>query len=118
MRVARPSGGRLRPRETDHMPQPRTQFRVGKTLYTAIEGLRKEYERHRFLHHQDARRVKSETIMQTLAEHAGLVPKPTDADELERHLTVMRLVHEQRDKYPTDAPPRTTHPASSARSGA
>ena len=100
------------------MPEPRTQFRVGKTLYTAIEGLRKEYERHRFLHHQDARRVKSETIMQTLAEHAGLIPKPTDAGELERHLAVMRLIDEQRDKHATDAPPRSTQTASTARSGA
>lgn len=100
------------------MPQPRTQFRVGKTLYTAIEGLRKEYERHRFLHHQDARRVKSET-MQTLAEHAGLVPKPTDADELERHLTVMRLVDEQRERRAQDPHPiMNTRPAHGAGSGA
>lgn len=100
------------------MPEPRTQFRVGKTLYNPIEGLRKEYERHRFLHNQDARRVKTETIIETLAEHAGLVAKPTDANELERHLTVMRLIEEQRDERATDAGPKPTQPASCARSGA
>lgn len=98
------------------MPQPRTQFRAGKTLYTAIEGLRKEYERYRFLYHPDARRVKSETIMQTLAEHAGLLPKPTDVDELERPLTVMRLIAEQRENH-AEAPSRTTQLASSTRAG-
>lgn len=81
----------------DHHARAKDPVPRRKDLLQPLEGLRKEYERHRFLRHQDARRVKTETIIETLAEHAGLVLKPTDANELERHLTVMRLIAEQRD---------------------
>lgn len=95
-------------RERDSMmpqPKPRTQFRVHMDLYAPVEGIRKEYERYRFFHQQNARRVTTELIIRTLLEHAGILPKPTEGIEGQRHIDVMRIIGSYRHPNATDAPP-------------
>lgn len=90
------------------LPHSRTQFRVHRDLYTPVEGIRKEYERHRFVHHQDAKRVTTETIIRTLLEHVGVLPKPGDAADAQRHIDVMRIISSYRNPNATDAHPTPT----------
>lgn len=89
-------------------PKPRTQFRVHIDLYTPVEGIRKEYERYRFFHQQNARRVTTELIIRTLLEHAGVLAKPADAAEFQRHIDVMRIIGSYRHPHAADAPPTPT----------
>lgn len=88
----------------------RTQFRVCQEIYTPVEGIRKEYERYRFLQHKDAKRVTTELIIRTLLEHVGVLATPSDPNGAQRHIDVMRFVTEARDKRATDAPPHKTPP--------
>lgn len=84
-------------------PKPRTQFRVHIDLYTPVEGIRKEYERHRFFHERNAKRVTTELVIRTLLEHVGVLAKPTDAAERQRHLDVMRIIGNHRHPDAKDA---------------
>lgn len=85
------------------LPTSRTQFRVCQEVYNPVEGIRKEYERYRFMEHRDAKRVTTELIIRTLLEHAGVLATPLDPAGAKRHADVMRFISEASDRRATDA---------------